>query len=448
MKRRTAVKLRRRFLARFALAVLVVCAMVYGRENRVVPEKISSDEPTFLGGDATSEAVGDRVTRGSPRVADTSAGKIDSLQPTRALFEEALKQNQTETFFKAFFKSQLGDIAHFDGAVVQKAKLEALVARSIPKLSLYLLSRDDGNKFTWSHVAGPATFWSTNDFHAFVKEHLEVITVDFPDTFHEAYFLINNFDEPQAVGEGCVDKIDLLRQLHANVVEGVISSYEKVPVWSMSKVRGCHTDLLFPFPDYFVHLREKSAAREACQSRWMNRSNDIIFRGSTTGFGDATTNLRARTMGKLIDEPGFDVGFTVAIQGFQQSWAPRLFKDKMSGGDFCNFKAIMDIDGNAHSFNRQLLIAEAGAVMVRVNVFTDWFAEGVQNDEFCFAVDPSDVLNTSRRIRDSLIRDPVRAVDTAEAFTRLARWVVQDDVVIQYLRQAFNHYVAAVHFIE
>ena len=138
----------------------------------------------------------------------------------------------------------------------------------------------------------------------------------------------------------------------------------------------------------------------------------------------------------------------MAIQGFQQSWAPRLFKDKMSGGDFCNFKAIMDIDGNAHSFNRQLLIAEAGAVMVRVNVFTDWFAEGVQNDEFCFAVDPSDVLNTSRRIRDSLIRDPVRAVDTAEAFTRLARWVVQDDVVIQYLRQAFNHYVAAVHFIE
>ena len=436
--RKTVPSRLRRFFVRFTFVFLVVLrATVYGHGKRVVAKKTSTDE-----------AVGDQVTRPPPHIDDALVEKKTPLEPTRALFEEALRRNQSETFFKAFFKRQLGDVTRFSGAVVSKANLKSLVARSHAKLSLYRLSRDDGNQFTWNHISGPASFWSTNDFHAFVRDHLDDVASDFPDEFREAYFLINNFDEPQAVGEECVNKLDALRQLHANVVEGVIPSNENVPVWSMSKVRGCHKDILFPFPDYFVHLREKRAAEELCQSPWMNRSNDIIFRGSTTGFGNVTTNLRARTIAQLIDEPGFNLRFTAAIQGFQKSWAPRLFKEKMSNSDFCNFKASMDIDGNAHSFNRQLLIAEAGALMVRVNVFTDWFADGVQKDEFCFAVDVDNVLNASRRVHESLVRNPTLAEEMAKSYKRLARWVIQDDVAIQYLREAFTSYVAAVRFME
>ena len=74
----------------------------------------------------------------------------------------------------------------------------------------------------------------------------------------------------------------------------------------------------------------------------------------------------------------------------------------MKAGDFRKFKFLMDIDGNAHSFNRQLLIAQSKAVMVRVNVFTDWIADGVMDEEFCHTIDPSDVLRSARAVRSVL----------------------------------------------
>ena len=406
--------------------------------------------------DADADAARARaevVDRGTERVAgvvgaEAKDGGTRARAPTRGFFDEAVRMNRTGEFFDAFFATRLGDAAEFDGVVVSRAALNALAARSNPKLSVYRLSRNGGGGAAWSHVSGPSTFWSTNDFHAYVRTHVNAISEGLPDDFREAYFLINNFDEPQAVGERCGADLARLRELHANVVQGVISPADNVPVWSMSKIRGCHRDILFPFPDYFARLRANIAERTACTTPWTNRASDIAFRGSTTGFGDARTNLRARTLGQLINEPGFNVGFTAAIQGFQQSWAPHLFREKMSGEDFCKYKAIMDIDGNSHSFNRQLLIAEAGAVMVRVNVFTDWFAEGVLGDEFCYVVDPSDVLASSRRARASLSSEPARAEEIARAYSRLAKWAVQDDVAIRYLREAFSRYIAGVRFTE
>jgi hypothetical protein len=395
---------------------------------------------------AGDNAKGQQAT--SVGVEEPLAMRTQSQEPTRTFFEEAMQTNQTDLFFDAFFKRQLGDIRDFDGVVVSRTKLNALVARSSPQLSLYRLSRQDGGASSWEHVSGPLSFWSTNDFHAYVREHISAITRGLPESFRESYFLINNYDEPQAISERCGADLSRLSQLHANAREGVISPGENIPVWSMSKIRGCHKDLLFPFPDYFVHLREQSADREVCASTWRNRSGDIAFRGSTTGFGDTKTNLRARTLEQLIQEPGFNVGFTESIQGFQKSWAPHLFREKMSGKDFCNYKAIMDIDGNAHSFNRQLLIAKAGAVMVRVNVFTDWFADGITGDEFCYVIDPSNVLDTARRVRASLSSDPARAEEVASAYNRLAKWAVRDDVAIRYLHESFSRYIAAVQFAE
>jgi hypothetical protein len=217
----------------------------------------------------------------------------------------------------------------------------------------------------------------------------------------------------------------------------------------MSKVRGCHTDILFPFPDYFSHLRETKIVRDANVPPWSERpSDDIAFRGSTTGFGDAASNLRARTSSALIDEPGFDVGLTVAIQGFQKAWAPHLFKNVMKAEDFCKFKFLMDIDGNAHSFNRQLLIAQSKAVMVRVNVFTDWIADGVMDKEFCYTIDPSDVLRSAREVRRNLLGNLERAERVANAYHRLTRWLLRDEIVVRYLRDAFTRYISSVRFVQ
>jgi len=58
------------------------------------------------------------------------------------------------------------------------------------------------------------------------------------------------------------------------------------------------------------------------------------------------------------------------------------------------------------------------------------------------------VLNASRRVHESLVRNPTLAEEMAKSYKRLARWVIQDDVAIQYLREAFTSYVAAVRFME
>jgi hypothetical protein len=384
------------------------------------------------------------------RRVETKRKNTQRSAPTRVFFEETMRSNSSTAFFDAFFHKALADVDEFQGFNVSKATLASIANRSGGKISLYVLKRraiGDG-KFEWNHVAGRSEFWSTRDFHAYVGEHVDAIAKNLREDFVEAYFLINNYDEPQSMGKRCVD-IDRLRKLHPNVGKGVVSPSDRAPVWSMSKVRGCHTDILFPFPDYFSHLRETKIVRDANVPPWSERpSDDIAFRGSTTGFGDAASNLRARTLSALIDEPGFDVGLTVAIQGFQKVWAPHLFKNAMKAEDFCKFKFLMDIDGNAHSFNRQLLIAQSKAVMVRVNVFTDWIADGVMDKEFCYTIDPSDVLRSAREVRRNLLGDLERAERVANTYHRLTRWLLRDEIVVRYLRDAFTRYISSVRFVQ
>ena len=428
-----------------------LCFYIFSRKTS---SKVSSR-------DAFEKRLSELGNRGDAREADDEDNLSHSAvpkrksahnpAPTRACFEESMRSNSSTGFFDAFFHKALADVDEFQGFNVSKATLASIANRSGGKIALYALQKhaiDDDGKFGWNHVAGASEFWSTRDFHVYIREHVNEIAKNLPEDFKEAHFLINNYDEPQSMGVHCVD-IDRLRKLHPNVGEGIVSLGDQAPVWSMSKVRGCHMDILFPFPDYFSHLRERKRSRDTPASPWSERPNDdIAFRGSTTGFGDATSNLRARALSALIDEPGFDVGLTVPIQGFQKSWAPHLFKNTMKAEDFRKFKFLMDIDGNAHSFNRQLLIAQSKAVMVRVNVFTDWIADGVMDEEFCYIIDPSDVLRSARAVRKTLLDDLERAEHVANAYHRLTRWLLRDEIVVRYLRDAFTRYVSNVRFVE
>ena len=184
-----------------------------------------------------------------------------------------------------------------------------------------------------------------------------------------------------------------------------------------------------------------------------DRLDTVAFRGSTTGFGDAHTNVRARIIRMLLNESGFDVGFTKAIQGFQQSSASELFKpNAMTGKDFEKYKYLLDIDGNAHSFNRQVLIGLSRSVMIRVNVFTDWIANGILDGEFCHDVDARksnrDVLHGLRHIRRVLMDDVDAAERTADAYHALTRWLLRKEIATAYLKRAFSAYVSAVEFLD
>jgi len=393
--------------------------------------------------------------------------------PTRALFHDTIAKNDTTDtrFFDAFFRKTLSDIQAFDGVKVSKSTLVSIARRSSQKLSVYELKRSAMSApqaFEWNHIADTSSFWSTNPFHDFVRENIDEISsgVLHNNATNAAYFLVNNYDEPQTVDKNNCTNMDELHKAHPNVAPGFITTqgYYNLPVWSMSKVNGCHGDILFPFPDYFAHLKSHrdddderlltAADNDETASSWMRDRLDIVaFRGSTTGFGDAHTNLRTRIIRMLLNESGFDVGFTKVIQGFQQSSASELFKpNAMTGKDFEKYKYLLDIDGNAHSFNRQVLIDLSRSVMIRVNVFTDWIANGMLDGEFCHDVDArksnGDVLNGLRDIRRMLMDDVHVAERTAYAYHAVTRWLLRKEIAMAYLKRAFSAYVSAVEFVD
>lgn len=85
--------------------------------------------------------------------------------------------------------------------------LASTTNRSSGKISLYVSQKHaiDDEKFGWNHVAGASEFWSTRDFHMYIREHVNEIAKNLPEDFEEACFLINNYDEPQSMGVHCVD---------------------------------------------------------------------------------------------------------------------------------------------------------------------------------------------------------------------------------------------------
>ena len=372
------------------------------------------------------------------REAVTSFDDGSNARATRETFAR-----DKEAFYRAFFADAMKDIDAYKGATVSKVNMIDVVRRGEPKLSLYMLKRTSATTFSWTPIAGTRSFWSTNDLHGYIREHVNEIAQDLPSSFNEAYFIINNFDEPQLLGK-CPDLQELAR-LHGNIIPGVVKEGDNVPVWSMSTVRGCFKDLLIPFPDWVGHTKKK---RPETSKSWNEREEKITFRGSTTGMGDAQTNMRARSIAILADEPGFDVGFTAVIQGFNSESVSKFMKPQMQKAEFDNYRFLLDIDGNAHSFHRQLLVAEARAALVRINVFTDFIAGGLIEGEFCYDIDPKNVLISARTVRDKVIGDLKASETVANALNELIYWMIENDVTTRYLRDMFTRYVAAVKFTE
>lgn len=384
--------------------------------------------------------------------------------PTRLLFE-----TDKDAFFYSFFAENFKDVEKLKGLNISKAKMFDVVRRSSRKLSLYELSRkksDEGQEQAeWKYVAGQRSWWSTNEFHDFMRTNANAIVSKYlPDSFTDAFFVINCFDEPMCLG--ACPKLDELEKIHGSVRREGFSLQESV-IWSMSKVDECHDDLLFPFPDFFGHYRHylNSSSREeklkiinatqlsnynafrniSLLKEWDKRSNVIKFRGSSTGSSKKETNLRSRSMKALQDEPGYDLGITDFIQGHPD--VGEYKKERMPENEFSNYKALLDIDGNSHSFNRQLVIGRAGAAILRINVFHDWFSRGLLSGEFTFDLETSDdgIVSSARKFRDEILNtENVRLA--AMGLHALTFWL-DESVGVRYMGEMIKRYVDSVKFI-
>ena len=346
-----------------------------------------------------------------------------------------------------YFRKALSDARHIarEGiADVSLTQMRRVVQKSPQQLGLYVLTKHKSTGgATWTHMSGQgANFWATKPFHEFMTRHVETIASRLPAA-QRVYFVINGFDEPVVSGE--CQNLSQLMAIHPNVREGIVNRKEGVPVWSMSKVRDCHTDLLFPHPDMlakFGRIAEMSFNRP-----WKQRKDTVVFRGSSTGMGNIDTNLRVKVTRALLNTSGFDVGIHAAIQTINKDSIMDLMKPKLEASEWSSYRYALDIDGNAHSFNRPLAIARAGCTLLRVNVFTDLFDEGLLNEIHAFDVDPTKVELDAPRVLHKLQEAPDKAQAAAALLSETHQWLTEDVIRI-YMREVVTEYVRAVHFVD
>ena len=346
-----------------------------------------------------------------------------------------------------YFSKALSDaqyLARGEVANVSLARMRRVVQRSPQQLGLYVLKKDESDGGAkWNHVSGQGiNFWATKPFHNFMKRYSEVFASRLSPS-QNVYFVVNGFDEPAVTGE--CPNMSHLTAIHPNIREGIVNKKEGVPVWSMSKVRECHLDLLFPHPDLFAKFGRTAELRE--NQPWTQRKDEVVFRGSTTGMGTADTNLRIKVTRDLVNTSGFDVGIHAAIQTIKQDSITDLIKPTLQVSDLSSYKYAMDIDGNAHSFNRPLAIARAGCTLLRVNVFTDLFDEGLLNGIHAFDIDPAKVKLDAPRLLRELRAAQDKAKAAATLLSETHAWLTED-VIMTYMKEAITQYSRSVRFID
>ena len=347
-----------------------------------------------------------------------------------------------------FFWSAIHDIevlADDKALIVSISKMSKIVSKWPQRLGLFVLSRDIDTTglARWNHVSGQGkTFWSTKPFHQFMSRHAETFSSSLSPG-QKAYFVINGFDEPAVIGE-CPDFTSLTQQ-HPNAKFRLIDSTESVPVWSMSKIRGCHADLLIPNPDIFAKFARESEAKSH-HLPWIQRADKVVFRGSSTGMGTSDSNLRVRVSRELFNHSDFDVGIHAAVQSIQEDSIRSLMKPKLHISEWSKYKYAMDIDGNAHSFNRPLAIARAGCTLLRVNIFTDLFDDGLLSEVHAFDIDPAYIVTDAYQVLHKLRESPNRAEASAKLLYEVHEWMTEA-VLVEYMRKAIATYVRAVNFL-
>ena len=346
-----------------------------------------------------------------------------------------------------YFRKALSDaryLARGGVADVSLAQMRRVVQQSPQQLGLYVLTKhesDGGAK--WTHVLGQGiNFWATKPFHQFMTRYAKTVASRLPQG-QKVYFVINGFDEPAVTGE--CPNMTQLTAIHPNIREGIVKREDGVPVWSMSKVRDCHLDLLFPHPDLFAKFGR--TLELGVNQTWTQRKDKVVFRGSTTGMGNKDTNLRIKVTRDLVNTSGFDVGIHAAIQTINKDSITNLIKPMLEASDLSSYKYAMDIDGNAHSFNRPLAIARAGCTLLRVNVFTDLFDEGLLNGIHAFDIDPSKVKLDAPRLLHELREAPDKAQAAATMLSETHRWLTED-VIMAYMREAIAQYSGSVQFTD
>ena len=164
-------------------------------------------------------------------------------------------------------------------------------------------------------------------------------------------------------------------------------------------------------------------------------------------MGDAKTNLRVKVIRELIHDPDSDVGLHAAIQTIQEDSIRDAMKPKLSVAEWSSYRYAMDIDWSIHSFHRPLVIAGSSCSMLRVNIFTDLFDDGLLSGTHAFDITPMNVSRTAKQVLEKLREVPEQAQAAAHLLTVTHEWLTEDSLP-SYRQKVVSLRVSSVEFVE
>lgn len=112
----------------------------------------------------------------------------------------------------------------------------------------------------------------------------------------------------------------------------------------------------------------------AGEKNWDDKSNKLLWRGTTTGNDVNKLHNRFTLVGKYFTEDWCDIGFSSICQDKYQY--KNLVKNEMSQKDLLNHKYLLCIEGNDVASSTKWMLASNSVVLSPRFTMETWYAEG------------------------------------------------------------------------
>lgn len=114
--------------------------------------------------------------------------------------------------------------------------------------------------------------------------------------------------------------------------------------------------------------------RVAGEQNWNNKSNKLIWRGTTTGNDINKVHNRFTLVSKYFNENWCDIGFSSVCQDKDQY--KKFVKNEMSQKKLLNHKYLLCIEGNDVASSTKWMLASNSVVLSPRFTIETWYAEG------------------------------------------------------------------------
>jgi len=290
------------------------------------------------------------------------------------------------------------DILPWRGSICSIRLMKKMVRSNFQRMCLFHICN---NKLIWK--TGNPRFWQYRNAVLSIRRVLNKYKIK------DTWLLFNGFDEPLGVPENSIyDEYNIKYHGYPKPLMEKSYSYP-VPVFSVSKIENFHNDILFPFSEMYKKFLNISSPS------WEKKFPILFWRGATSGHSlhRNNQNHRVRFVKYFWNKPDMDVGFNkIRIDRRAGPYITRLnrhqknkikkdlkpyLKPHVSPEQQCNYKYLIDIDGNTYSMRLSWYL-RTKSVILRTGIFQDillrWLEPGIHYIPFELSFDGlDDILN-------------------------------------------------------